>query len=389
MKIYHCVESYFPSVGGMQEVVRQLSERMAKAGHEVYVLTRHHPERKSNEWNGVRIVDFKIDGNPFIATTEEEIRYVNYLLSIEGDIVSFFAAQQWATNLALDILKVIRAKKISVPTGYSGLYKPEYKSYFHKMKEWIHGYDMNVYLSDDYRDINFARECGVDKIMLIPNGASEEEFLEYKGPDIRKKFNIPAHHKILLHVGSYTGRKGHRECLELFLRTNLKNTTLLLIGKGISYFFRRSIFKYPILLSRIFFSSFSSKKIVFIEADRLTTVAAYFQSDIFLFPSQVECSPIVLFESSAAGLPFFTTDAGNAREIVKWTEGGEIMETRMNEEGFAVPEYETAVRQLENFMNDGERLKQYSLSGRIAWKHSFTWEQISSRYLELYTKLLS
>jgi hypothetical protein len=34
MKILHAVESYFPSVSGAPEVVRHLSERMVKAGHD-------------------------------------------------------------------------------------------------------------------------------------------------------------------------------------------------------------------------------------------------------------------------------------------------------------------------------------------------------------------
>ena len=37
---------------------------------------------------------------------------------------------------------------------------------------------MNVFLSNDYQDINFARENGVKKIILIPNGASEDEFID-------------------------------------------------------------------------------------------------------------------------------------------------------------------------------------------------------------------
>ena len=60
MKIYHCVESYYPAVGGMQEVVKQLSERLVLLGHDVTVLTRFHPERNFNEFNGVKITDFKI-----------------------------------------------------------------------------------------------------------------------------------------------------------------------------------------------------------------------------------------------------------------------------------------------------------------------------------------
>ena len=39
MKILHTVELYHPSQGGMQEVVKQISERLVKLGHEVTVAT--------------------------------------------------------------------------------------------------------------------------------------------------------------------------------------------------------------------------------------------------------------------------------------------------------------------------------------------------------------
>ena len=35
MKILHTVEFYHPSIGGMQEVVKQLSERLVLLGHEL------------------------------------------------------------------------------------------------------------------------------------------------------------------------------------------------------------------------------------------------------------------------------------------------------------------------------------------------------------------
>jgi len=49
MNILHCVESYYPSVGGMQEVVKQLSERLVKLGHAVKVATRNNPDRNFTE----------------------------------------------------------------------------------------------------------------------------------------------------------------------------------------------------------------------------------------------------------------------------------------------------------------------------------------------------
>jgi glycosyltransferase involved in cell wall biosynthesis len=372
----------------MQEVVKQLSERLVSLGHEVTVLTSFHPLRNFSELNGVRVETFQISGNAIEASTPEEKRYLNYLLNIDGDVVTFFAAQQWATNLALNHLEKIKAKKVSVPTGYSGLFRAEYREYFQRMKKWIHNYDMNVYLSNDYRDINFARENGISKTMLIPNGASADEFNNDPGIDIRKKFNIPQNHKILLHVGSYTGRKGHKEGIDVFLSSGLINCTLLMIGNDTDYFKRRTIFKFPILLMRWICSVFSSRKIILTEADRATTVSAYFQSDLFFFPSQVECSPIVLFEASAAGLPYLTTDVGNSIEIVKWTGAGEVMATQKDSNGFSYPIKTKAVKQLKLLLEDNRKLKEFSLAGRKNWKEKFTWEEIASQYLKMYKTLM-
>src|SRR5688572_7509110 len=108
MKIFHCVESYFPAVGGMQEVVKQLSERLVKLGHDVTVLTRFHPDRGFSELNGVKIRTFNITGNPRKVENANDQEYVDFLLNGECDVITFFAAQQWATNLALPILKQIK-----------------------------------------------------------------------------------------------------------------------------------------------------------------------------------------------------------------------------------------------------------------------------------------
>ena len=55
MKILHTVEFYHPSIGGMQEVVKQLSERLVLLGHDVTVATTKMSERKESCINGVKI----------------------------------------------------------------------------------------------------------------------------------------------------------------------------------------------------------------------------------------------------------------------------------------------------------------------------------------------
>lgn len=387
MKILHCVESYHPSIGGMQEVVKQLSERLATMGHEVTVATRKIPERNFLILNKVRIIDFSIEGNLVTGIKGEKDKYEYFLLNNDFDIIIFFAAQQWATDIALPILDKIKAKKVSVPTGYSGFYWAEYQFYFEKMKSWIHRYDMNVYLSNNYRDINFARDNNVSKICIIPNGASENEFLSSENIDIRNQLNIPKTDFLVLHVGSYTGWKGHLETIEIFLRSKIKKGTLLMIGNNYSYF-KKQYLKHPLLYLRCLLGKLTGKRIIFNSFSRKFTVEAFKQSDLFLFPSNIECSPIVLFECAAARLPFLSTDVGNSVEIAEWTHGGKILPTKKSNDGFSYANIKGSVEMLNELYENKQLREQLATLAYNEWKAHFSWEVIAKKYENLYKDLL-
>lgn len=388
MKILHCVENYFPAKGGMQEVVRQLSERMAARGHDVTVATRNHPARNFTELNGVKVMSFTVDGNYASGMTGEVEKYQRFLLEGNFDVITFFAAQQFTTDAALEILPQIKAAKVSVPTGYSNLYNPAFKEYFAKMKVWIQHYNMNVYLSNDYRDINFARDNGVKNLTIIPNGADEREFSDNTPQiNVRREFDLSDSSFLVLHVGNYTGHKGHREAIEIFLRSEIKNGALLMIGENTDYFKKRSIFKYYKTGMLWLSSIFSSKKIILTAASRELTVAAYKQADVFLFPSNIECSPVVLFEAMAAGVPFLASDAGNSAEIAEWSDAGVILPGTKDTAGLSHVGVKSSVPLLNTLYHDAERRKKLSESGRKNWAEKFTWEKIARQYETLYKEL--
>ena len=147
MKILHTVQSYLPAKHGMSEVVSRISEYLVKRGHEVSVATSYNPQRHENVLNGVSIIPFKTSGNSVIGLEGETEKYQNFLLDSDYDIITNFAAQQWATDLALPILDKIKAKKVFVPTGFSALYNPNYQDYFADMKDYMKQYEMNIFLS--------------------------------------------------------------------------------------------------------------------------------------------------------------------------------------------------------------------------------------------------
>jgi len=387
MKILHTVEFYHPSVGGMQEVVKQLSERIAKLGHDVTVATTKLPARTEQTINGVKIAEFTVSGNLVRGFSGAVDEYRDFLLHSDFDVITNFAAQQWATDVMLTMLDRIKAKKVFVPTGFSGLHDRKYRGYFEKMAVWMKQYDMNVFLSGTYRDAVFALERGVINRTIIPNGASEDEFLPEIRIDIRSRLRIPNDHFLVLHVGSHTGIKGHREAFKIFEKTRIKNATLLIVANEFGGGCRRECEIRNFLFNKLPWRRSDGKQVIMTTLSRPETIAAYKSADLFLFPSNLECSPLVLFECMASKTPFLTTDAGNAAEIVEWSQAGKVLPTQTIQNGLSQASIAGSARMLENMYYDPALRKEMRERGFRAWRERFTWAKISSQYEQLYKSI--
>ena len=380
MKILHTVQFYEPSKGGMQEVVKQLSERLVKLGHSVTVATSKDNTRVSKEINGVHIEEFDISGNLVTGISGDMWKYQRFLLDSKFDIVVNFAAQQWATDIALTVLSKIPAKKIFVPTGFSQLNNKSYSEYFDLVKEKMQEYGMNVFLSECYQDYRFAIDNHIKNTCIIPNGADENEFTYPSKIDIRKKLGIPKNNFLVLHVGSHTGMKGHAEAIEIFNRANIPNSTLVIVG---------NIFSIRCYLE-CKLKEFLNKNIMILDPTREDTVALYKSSDVFLFPSNIECSPIVLFEAMAAGIPFITTNVGNSKEIIKWSNySGFELPTTKDDMGYSHADVEWSAHMLDYLYIHRPLLSKIGARGRKEWLEHFTWEKIVKQYEKTYQGVLN
>ncbi len=232
----------------------------------------------------------------------------------------------------------------------------------------------------------FAQQYDIQNTVVIPNGASAKEFNAISGvSSLREKLRIGDRAKLILHVGNYTGEKGHSEAIQIFLNARITNATLLFVGQRPEKILqilgrRKRYLELPkqYLLAR--------KKIMARALNRENTVQAFKEADVFLFPSRIECSPIVLFEAAAAGTPFLATEVGNSREIADWTGGGFIIPTTQKGQRGAA-NIKAGSRQLEELLNDDKLRESMGASARKAWKERFTWEKITLQYEELYQTL--
>lgn len=390
MRILHTVEFYYPSVGGAQEVVRHLSERMAAAGHDVTVATSKLDNRKSLTHNGVKIVEFAISGNSVRGITGERQKYLEFLRREKFDVIMNYAAQEWTADLFFEAIDDVQAKKVFVPCGYSALYDPAYADYFKKLPAILRKYDTTVYLSNDYRDINFAREHKLDNIVVIPNGADEKEFLQVLSADrrnhLRNKYAIGGF--TIMTIGLY-GEKGHHETLSVFKKLPVAKATFVSVGHTRPHEGGYDAFEAE--AARINRSKkFLGKRVVMVDGAVREDIKDLLKMvDVFVFLSNIECSPLVLFEAAAAGVPFLATAAGNSAEIAEWTGGGVIVKTHEAANGRVRADMPDALWQLTRLAFNPGRRRRLGRAGHDSWQKKFTWERLTNEYLTLYEDLLT
>ena len=427
MKILFCVEFYYPSLGGAQEVVRHLAERFARRGHSVTVATTRLASRGFDAHNGVRIVEFAVSGNQVRGIQGDAEAYREFLLAGDFDAVLFYAAQQWTFDAAWPIMASIRAHRVLVPCGYSGLFEPSYNAYFAALPAILREMSAVVYHAADYRDVRFGEANRIEHCALIPNGADRDEFAVAPTPDFRRDLSIPASALLFLTVGTMTGLKGHLELAQAFYQADFggREAVLILNGNtpefsgeksdhsglllhlvkeyGIFYAAKHGL---KMLLHALGFrvgkvtsiqdwmqhinrDSASKKRVIVTDLPRDRLVQAYLNADLFVFASNIEYSPLVLFEACAAGLPFLSVPVGNAAEIAEWTGGGLICPAPEDERHYTRVDPDVLARRIEALAKDPELRAALGAKGRDACRRRFNWDTIASEYEALFERLMA
>ncbi|NHZ84836.1 MAG: glycosyltransferase [Planctomycetia bacterium] len=415
MKILICSDSYYPSVGGVQVVLQQIAERLVKRGHQITVATSKLNERKSNIVNGVTIQEFDISGNFNRGLTGEVQKYCKFVLSENYDVLLMKAAQSWTFDALMNDFPKIKKRKVFIPCGFSGLYYPYYKAYYEKMPEVLRQFDHLIFYANDYRDVNFAREHKINNFSIIPNGASEIEFSTKLDISFRDRFGIGKNETLLLTVGTFTGGKGHFEVASAFQLAKIeKPATLILNGNlpdkkakltkarlakeylkmGLRSMLRR-IFNDILVfvgiknveskrdwndIAQEVNTKDNDKNIIITNLNRKDLVQCFLNSDLFVFASNIEYSPLVLFESAAAGLPFLSVPVGNAVEIAEWTQGGVICTAPSDINGRTTVDPQILANKMSALLKDKKLLETLGRNGRKNWQKHFTWDHISLEY---------
>ncbi|MEQ8189709.1 MAG: glycosyltransferase [Candidatus Eremiobacterota bacterium] len=366
LSILHTAEFYYPHIGGAETVVQQVSERLVKRGHKVTVATTRLRDRNFTELNGVRIKEFSVEGSMGTGFKGEDIdNYQNFLLDYPCDVMMNYAAQQWATDLAFNVIEKIKGVKIIAPCGYSALLDshtirwPQFTDYFtNVIPKILPLYDGAIYHSAVYKDYEYAKNYGFKNGVIIPNGIDEDEFTVKPSVDFREKYNIKTKYLGLCVANFYEG-KGQDRVIECVKKMKRKDFTMVFIGKEGD------------LLDKLKVLTSGLKVLFLVNIPREDTVAAYHSADIFIFGSHIEASPLVIIEAKASKTPFVSTDCGNVRE---W-------------KGGIVCNADDMAANVNKILNDKSLRKRLAEEGYKEWKEYLTWDIVVDKYEELYLRL--
>ena len=212
MIIAHVVRQYAPSVGGLEEVVKNLARFQLEAGLRPYIITLDrvfkHPDDRlpAVEWiEGIKVIRIPYCGSSRYPLAFSVLRHLQ-----EADLVHVHAIDFFYDFLALT--KIIHGKKLVVST-HGGFFHTAYASrlkkiYFKTVTRFCSlFYDKVIGCSDNDGEI-FSQIIAPEKLMVIENGVDID------------KLSVPASEALprpnIIYFGRWSINKGIIEALRLF-----------------------------------------------------------------------------------------------------------------------------------------------------------------------------
>jgi len=382
MKIVFDFRKYDGVVGGVEQGVIQITRYLTSTDHFVVILCKRN---KIEEVNNIFAGNQNLKIIPLDVTTHamsvknaklDSTTIQNIALSEKADIIHFF--YNWSFPFKKKVPSVLTVHDV-IPFTFREamgllrnlfLYKPG-------IKMACRLNDMIATVSEfSKQDISKKVGVSLDKIRVMLNGLRETNPRDTSGEEeLKKKFDI--NEDFVLNVGGIHERKNIVRLIHAFARlTNNKGYSgkLLITGSVSGAPYQEKMKKICDVAVRetgmenkIIFTGFISEK----ELDSLFTMA-----DFLIYPSLYEGFGIPILEAMKAGLPVITSNITGMAEVA-----GDAAYL-INPEN--IDEMTSAMSELLKNNKLREEMKQKG----IERARSYTWQNVSERYLKLYKEII-
>ena len=370
LKIAMFGHKHFPSrEGGIEVVVKELSTRMVKLGHQVTCYNRggHHVSgkefdgKKLHEYEGVKLKTVPtINGKGLAAVSSSFFaalacafgRYDVIHIHAEGP-----AVMCW-------LLKLFGKRVVVTVHGLDHQRGEKWGKFARKYilvgeKNAVRYADEIVVLSRGVQRY-FADTYG-RKTVFIPNGIARPQVLP--AMLIKKKFGLEKDSYILF-LGRLVPEKGIQYLIEAFKKIDTDKKLVIAGGSSDSDGFMQALTRLAAGDQRIMFTGF-------VQGQMLAEL--YSNAYVYCLPSDLEGMPLSLLEAMGYGNCCLTSDIAECAEVV---EDKAVLFEKGNE---------TALQQkLEELCRHPEQVEKYRKEAADFICNKYNWDSIVRQTLEIY-----
>jgi len=357
MKVVQVVAYYPPHLGGMENVAREISERLAIKGNQVEVFTsdigcKKGKLRSTKNLKIHYLKSWEFGHSPIMLSL-----FFKLLKMLKDSIMHVHIAQAFVPEVVYLVSKI---KKIPYvvhihldvrPSGKLGFLLPLYKKVF--LKRVLKSASKIIVLSKEYKTFINKKYNILENIMIIPNGVGEEFFIN--------KENVSSKHTNLLFVGRLSVQKNIPRLIDSVSLIKSK-VVLHIIGDGEKKKEIEKLISDKKLKNVILHGKKTGKDLI----------NFYKNADIFILTSDIEAMPLVLLEAMASGTPIVASDVLGIREPVGKT-------------GILVrpPTPENFARAIDNLIEDKILMNTLSKRGRKKAKN-YDWKKTIEKFEDVY-----
>jgi glycosyltransferase involved in cell wall biosynthesis len=363
MKIIQVSPYYPPHVGGAEQRVRDLSERLAKRGNQVEVFTSDigcPKDKQSKSTKGLEIHYLK--AKEFAHTPIILSLFSKLMKTPKDSIMHVHVAQALVPEIVQSVSKIKKTSYIVhiradvERSGKLGFVLPAYKKIF--LKKVLKNASKIIALNEDYRNL-ISRKYGIskNKIVVIPNATN------FKISKTKKRESV----KNILFVGRLSVEKNVLKLVEAFSLLKNKDIVLNIVGEGekreeIENLIKKKSLKNIILHGR---------------KEKQDLVKMYNKADIFLLPSEYECFSSTLLEAMATGTPIIASDVQGTRSVVKNNYNGLLIK----------PTPEKIAESIKKLIEHPQLRKKLANNGLKEVK-KYSWDKIVEQTEQVYREVL-
>lgn len=369
-RVIHVVRQYLPSIGGMEEVVRNIAKHQLRSGEgTVRILTLNRLFRNSTEIlperetiDGIEVIRVPFTGSSRYPLCPSALKYLK-----EADVVhvhgvdffyDFLAATKWLHRCSL----VLSTHGGFFHTGFASHAK---KIYFRSISR-LSARAYNKVVATSSNDGNlFEPIVQPQQLAVIENGVDVDKYAGQAAPTLTPT---------LIYFGRWSSNKGLLPALRLFARIHQLRSEWRLIIAGREYDHSQQE-----LASQI--NALGLSQVVTLAANPTDEQirALIHQASYFLCLSRHEGFGIAPIEAMSAGLTPLLSDIPPFRRLVQDSQEGFYFNPEM--------ESAAAISWLFHLHSQGENAYRERRNSAQEFAASYAWPTVAERYLCLYRQL--